>query len=91
MRNDNGIEKYKIDVDEYEDRWFFRYELQYVDVDKLERSKTYKEKEDMNFGQQYDPEKHIKELSARTEIQTKSNQNLGMLKTFGWTKIRSSG
>ena len=78
-REDNGIEKYKIDIHDYEDRWFFRHELQYVDMEKLEKTKTYKEKQDLNFKQVYDPEKHIKELSSRSEIQEKLNEPQSIL------------
>jgi hypothetical protein len=48
-------------------------------MDKLERAKTYKEKEDMNFGQHYDPERHIKELSGKTEIQKQLNQDQAVI------------
>ena len=79
IRNDNDIEKYKINIHEYEDRWFYRYELQYVDTEKLKKSKTYKEREDLNFHQVYDPETHIKELSSKKDIQNKLNEEQEVL------------
>lgn len=78
-REDNGIEKYKINIHEYEDRWFFRHELQYVDMENLNKTKTSKDKEDLNFGVHYDSEKHIKELSSKKDIEQKLNEDQNKL------------
>jgi len=74
INTEHDIEKYKINIHEYEDRWFYRYELQYVDMENLNKTKTYKDREDLNFKQVYDPEKHIKELSGKKEVQNKLNE-----------------
>jgi hypothetical protein len=77
--DDKGIEKYKINIHDYENRFFYRYELQYVDMDKLQKTRTYKDRKDLNFKQVYDPEKHIKELTNKKEIQNILNEDQDIL------------
>ena len=46
-------------------------------MEKLQKTRKYKEREDLNFKQVYDPEKHIKELTNKKEIQNILNEEEG--------------
>lgn len=47
-------------------RWFFRHQLQLVDVENLGELKSVKKKDkNLNFGVDYDPEAHLAELHSK--------------------------
>ena len=48
-------------------------------MEKLQKTRTYKDREDLNFKQVYDPEKHIKELTNKKEIQNILNEDQDIL------------
>jgi len=71
IKNDDDLISYKLDIPlkEEENRWFYRHQLLKVNTQELVKTKTVNDKLDLNFGEKFDSEQHIKNLAKNTAEQ----------------------
>lgn len=81
LEPDSKEEQYRLEDEKGEDlmegdtvRWFYRYQLQKIDINQVQRTKTPKDKEVLNFGAKQTPESHLIELDKKAQDASELDQ-----------------
>lgn len=74
--DDDGLNKYKIDIQlkSESNRYFFRHQLLKIIPENLVKRKKVEDKIDLNFGNKFDSELHIKTLAKNTREKNLLNE-----------------
>jgi hypothetical protein len=75
----NDVEEFQLKDSPEADRWFFRYQLMLVDEEALLKRRSVFDKEELNFGQKFDNEEHIKMLGMRRAERLEANKDQSRL------------